>query len=34
VLPFEGDAIALNPHLLSDGDVQRVVPGMRRAVST
>ena len=27
VLPFEEDAIALNPHLLSDGDAERVVPG-------
>jgi seryl-tRNA(Sec) selenium transferase len=34
VLPFEDDAIALNPHLLSDGDAQRVVSGIRQAVGS
>jgi hypothetical protein len=33
VLPFEGDAVALNPHFLSDGDAQRVVSGILRVVS-
>ncbi|HKG26789.1 MAG TPA: aminotransferase class V-fold PLP-dependent enzyme [Thermomicrobiales bacterium] len=31
VLPFEEDAIALNPHLLSDGDAERVVSGIFEA---
>jgi L-seryl-tRNA(Ser) seleniumtransferase len=33
VLPFEDNAIALNPHLLSDGDAERVVSGIRQAMS-
>jgi len=32
VLPFEDDAIALNPHLLSEGDAERVVTGIFQAV--
>jgi L-seryl-tRNA(Ser) seleniumtransferase len=34
VLPFQDDAIALNPHLQSEGDAQRVVTGLLQAVGS
>ena len=34
VLPFEDDAIALNPHFLGDGDAERVVSGILQAIET